>query len=142
MSASASKFGVTIVAALARNRIIGNQNRLPWRLPDDLSRFKRLTLGKPVIMGRKTFESIGRPLAERRNIVLTRAPSWAADGVVVARSLSEALALAAAWGAADETMVIGGAQIYAQALPLAHRLELTEIELDLEGDARFPEFDR
>lgn len=142
MSAPASGTGVTIVAAIARNRVIGSKNRLPWRLPDDLSRFRRLTLGKPVIMGRKTFDSIGRPLSERRNIVLTRASAWASDGVVVARSFDEALTFAAAWGGAGEAMVIGGAEIYAQALPLAHRLELTEVELDPEGDALFPDFDR
>jgi dihydrofolate reductase len=127
-----------LVAALARNRVIGIGNRLPWRLPEDLARFKRLTLGAPVIMGRKTRESIGRPLPGRRNIVVTRARDASWEGCVVARSLDAALA------AADDAavaFVIGGAELYAQALPRADRLYLTLIDADYAGDAWFPEFD-
>jgi dihydrofolate reductase len=127
-----------LVAALARNRVIGIGNRLPWRLPEDLARFKRLTMGAPVIMGRKTRESIGRPLPGRRNIVVTRARDTSWEGCVVARSLDAALA------AADDAavaFVIGGAELYAQALPRADRLYLTLIDADYAGDAWFPEFD-
>jgi dihydrofolate reductase len=127
-----------LVAALARNRVIGVGNRLPWRLPEDLARFKRLTLGAPVIMGRRTRESIGRPLPGRRNIVVTRERQARWEGCVVAHSLDEALALARD---AAETFVIGGAELYAQALPGADRLYLTLIDADYAGDAWFPEFD-
>jgi dihydrofolate reductase len=132
---------VTLIAALARNRVIGTRNALPWRLPADLRRFKAVTLGHPVIMGRRTHESIlvslGRPLPGRVNIVVTRAPDYAAPGCIVAASLEAALAAAAP---AKEVFVIGGAEIYRAALPLADRLHLTEIDADYEGDARFPEF--
>jgi dihydrofolate reductase len=130
---------ISIVAALARNRAIGRGNTMPWRLPEDLKRFKRLTMGHAVIMGRKTFESIGSPLPGRNNIVITRSNGWSASGCVVAHTLETAL-LAAAND--EEAFVIGGAQIYALALPLARRLHMTEIERDFEGDAFFPEFDR
>ncbi len=129
---------VTLIAAVARNRVIGRGNRLPWRLSDDMQRFRRLTMGKPVIMGRKTYQSIGRPLTGRFNIVLTRDSDWRMDGVVVARTLDDALALAAVSGAGDEAMVIGGSEVYAQALPLASRIELTEVEAEPAGDAYFP----
>lgn len=132
---------LTLIAAVADNGVIGRDNGLPWRLPGDLKRFKALTLGKPVIMGRKTFASIGRPLPERLNIVVTRDPAARFDGASVVHSLEEALAAAAASGAA-EAMVIGGAEIYALALPLADRLELTEVAAAPEGDAFFPAFDR
>jgi dihydrofolate reductase len=127
-----------LVAALARNRVIGVGNRLPWRLPEDLARFKRLTMGAPVIMGRKTRESIGRPLPGRRNIVVTRERKATWEGCVVAHSLEDALALADDAAAA---FVIGGAGLYAQALPRAERLYLTLIDADYAGDAWFPEFD-
>jgi dihydrofolate reductase len=127
-----------LVAALARNRVIGIGNRLPWRLPEDLARFKRLTMGAPVIMGRKTRESIGRPLPGRRNIVVTRARDTSWEGCVVARSLDAALAAA---NDAAVAFVIGGAELYAQALPRADRLYLTLIDADYAGDAWFPEFD-
>jgi len=127
-----------LVAALARNRVIGVGNRLPWRLPEDLARFKRLTMGAPVIMGRKTRESIGRPLPGRRNIVVTRERAATWEGCVVAHSLDEALALA---DDAPEAFVIGGAELYAQALPRAAPLYLTLIDADYAGDAWFPEFD-
>jgi dihydrofolate reductase len=129
---------ISLVAALARNRAIGIGNRLPWRLPEDLRRFKRLTMGAPVIMGRRTRESIGRPLPGRRNIVVTRqrAASW--EGCVVAHSLDEALAAATD---APEVFVIGGAELYAQALARAGRLYLTLIDAEYPGDAWFPELD-
>ena len=134
---------VTLLAALARNRVIGVRNALPWRLPADLRRFKALTLGHPVIMGRRTYESIlaslGHPLPGRLNIVVTRSPDYDAPGCIVAASLEAALAAAAP---ADESFVIGGAEIYRAALPLADRLQLTEIDADYDGDARFPEFAR
>ena len=116
--------------------MIGRGNALPWRLPDDLKRFKALTLGKQVVMGRKTFESIGRPLPGRENRVVSRQAGLRLEGCLVFPGLREALA-----GDADEIMVIGGAQIYAAALPLAQRLYLTEVETEVEGDARFPDFD-
>ncbi len=131
---------IVLVAALARNRVIGVDGDLPWRLPDDLKRFKAITLGKPMIMGRKTFESIGRALPGRRTIVVTRDPAWTAEGVETAGSLDEALSVAAS-GATDEIVIAGGGEIYAQALPRADRLRLTLVDLAPEGDARFPEVD-
>ncbi|WP_024303809.1 dihydrofolate reductase [Pseudogulbenkiania sp. MAI-1] len=128
---------ITLVAAMAANHVIGIDNRLPWHLPEDLRHFKAVTLGKPVIMGRKTYDSIGRPLPGRRNIVVTRQQGWSAAGVEVAHSLEAALALVAA---AESACVIGGAELYRQALPLAHRLELTEIAEAYQGDAHFPAF--
>lgn len=131
---------VTLIAAVARNRVIGRANRLPWHLPADLRRFKALTLGRPVIMGRKTFESIrdalGGPLPGRENIVVTRDAAYVAAGCTIAASLDAALAAARG---ADEVFVIGGEQLYREALPLADCLQLTEIEADFEGDAWFPE---
>jgi dihydrofolate reductase len=129
---------LAIIAALSRNRVIGKDNQLPWRLPADLKHFKAVTLGKPVIMGRKTFESIGKPLPGRANIVVSRDPHFHADGIAVAHSLDDALAQA---HAAPEIMLIGGAQLYAQALPRAQRLYLTLIDTDIEGDAHFPDYD-
>lgn len=131
---------ISLIAAVARNGVIGTDNALPWRLPEDLRRFKALTLGHPVIMGRKTWESIGRPLPGRRNIIVTRNDSFAAEGCETAGSVEAAIAACA--GTTDEVFVIGGAQIYAQALPLAQRLHLTEIQADFPGDAHFPAFDR
>jgi len=132
---------LALIAAVARNGAIGRDNGLPWRISGDLQFFKRTTLGKPVVMGRKTFESIGRPLPGRDNIVITRNPDWRADGVQCAASLDAALEMAresAVRNGAAEVMVIGGAQIYRQALPLASRLYLTEVEADVDGDAHFP----
>ncbi len=116
---------------------------MPWHLPEDLKRFKRITVGKPVIMGRKTFESIGRPLPGRHNIVLTRQAGWRADGVTVAPNLAEAIAAAGLdpRTRAEVIMVIGGADLYAQALPFATRIELTEIHAAPDGDTYFPELD-
>ncbi len=129
---------LSIIAAMSANRVIGRQNSLPWRLPADLARFKRLTMGHPVIVGRKTFEAIGRPLPGRTMIVLTRRPDYAPEGTLVAHSLEEAIGMAQS----DEVFVIGGEQIYRQALPRAHRLYLTLVEAQFEGDAVFPEFSR
>ncbi len=129
---------LTLIAALARNRVIGRDNRLPWHLPADLRFFKQTTMGKPLLMGRRTWESIGRPLPGRRMIVLSRDPAYHASGCTVARSLDEALEMA---GATAEPMVIGGATLYRQTLPQAERLYLTVVEADIPGDAWFPEWD-
>lgn len=130
---------VTIIAALSRNRVIGRGNRLPWHISDDLKRFKKLTLGHAVIMGRRTYESIGRPLPGRDNVVVTRSPDFSAPGCRVVHTFEAALA---AVSGAGEVFVIGGAQIYASALPLADRLQLTEVDAEIDGDAYFPDFDR
>ena len=129
---------VSLLAAVADNGVIGRDNGLPWRLPDDLKHFKALTLGKPVLMGRRTFESIGRPLPERTNLVLTRAPDWSFPGVVVVGSLAAALERAAT---EPELIVIGGAQLYALALPLASRIYLTRVHARVAGDTTFPALD-
>lgn len=128
---------IALIAALARNRIIGRDNRLPWHLPADLRFFKQTTMGKPLLMGRRTWESIGRPLPGRRMIVLSHDPDYQAPGCTVAHSLDDALQTA---GAVSELMVIGGASLYAQTLPLAERLYLTLVETRLPGDAWFPEW--
>lgn len=130
---------ITLIAAMARNRVIGANNALPWRLPEDLQRFKSLTLGHPIIMGRKTWQSLGRPLPGRTNIVVSRSADFAAPGAAVVGSLDAAVAMAASAGA-GEVFIIGGAEIYAQALPLADCLQLTEIDHDFTGDAHFPAF--
>ncbi len=129
---------IALIAAQAENRVIGLNNQMPWHLPEDLQYFKKVTLGKPVIMGRKTFESIGRPLPGRLNIVVTRQQQWAAEGVEVATSLSEALELAS-MQKPDELMVIGGAQIYAEVISQASRIYLTQIHKSFPGDAWFPQ---
>ena len=130
---------IYIVAAVAANGIIGAQGELPWRLPEDLQHFKKLTLGHPVIMGRRTWESLGKALPGRENVVVTRSSGYQAHGAAVASSLEAALALCAGEPVA---FVIGGGELYAAALPLAAGLVLTEIHRDFEGDARFPYFDR
>jgi dihydrofolate reductase len=134
---------VSLLAAVARNGVIGRDNGLPWHLPDDLKRFKSLTLGHPVIMGRKTYESIiertGKPLPGRENIVVTRQAGYVAAGCRVVHSLEAALSAAAQPG---DIFVIGGEEIFALALPLAGRLDMTEIDADVEGDAVFPDYDR
>jgi len=124
-----------LVAAVARNGVIGRANALPWRLPADLARFKRLTMGQPVLMGRRTWDSIGRPLPGRQNLVLTRDSAWHASGAVAVHSLAAASAAA---GAVPAIMVIGGAELYRATLELASVLHLTEVEADLEGDVEFP----
>lgn len=128
-----------LVVAMARNRVIGRSNSLPWHLPADLKFFKRITQGKPLLMGRRTFESIGRPLPERRNIVITENRDYRAPGCLVVHSLSAALAAA---GPAPQAMVIGGASLYQQTLPQAAGIYLTQVEADIPGDTYFPEFDR
>lgn len=128
---------ISLIVAMAENRTIGKDNKLPWKLPADLQRFKKLTTGHAVIMGRKTFESIGRPLPQRQNIVISRNPNFKAAGIEVASSLSKALEAAKG----DEVFVIGGQQIYAEALALADRIYLTLIHEEIDGDAFFPEFD-
>lgn len=130
---------VFVVAAVAANGVIGAGGKLPWHLPEDLKHFKALTLGHPVIMGRRTWESLGRPLPGRENIVVTRAAGYQAPGASVAASLDAALALCAGEAVA---FVIGGAKLYAAALPIAAGLVLTEIHRDYEGDTRFPPLDR
>jgi len=134
---------LSLVVARADNGIIGRDNALPWRLPPDLRHFKRLTVGKPVVMGRRTFESIGKPLPGRHNIVLTRDPLWRAEGVTVVANLAEAIAAAGLnpLARADEVMIIGGAQIYAEALPSARRVHLTEVHAAPDGDTLLPAFD-
>lgn len=129
---------ISIIAALATNNVIGRDNQLPWHLSADLKRFKALTMGHHLIMGRKTFASIGRALPGRTTIVLTRDELFAAENVTVARSLQDALAMAAG---DDEVFIAGGAEIYAQALHVAHRMYLTRVHADVEGDAVFPDFD-
>lgn len=130
---------VAIVVAMDRNHVIGREGGLPWHLPSDLRHFKRLTMGRPIIMGRRTHASIGRPLPDRDNIVVTRNPAYHAPGCRIAHSLDEALSLAAD---APLACVIGGAALYREALPLASRIYLTEVHADAPGDVRFPHFDR
>jgi dihydrofolate reductase len=129
---------VSLVVAAAENSVIGHGNQMPWRLPDDLKRFKALTLGKPILMGRKTFESIGKPLPGRTNIVLSRRSDLTLPGCVVVSSIPAALAAAAE---AQEIAVIGGAEIYAQALSSAHVIHLTRVHANVPGDAVFPALD-
>jgi dihydrofolate reductase len=128
---------ICLIAAMAANRVIGRNNALPWHLPADLKRFKALTMGHPVVMGRKTYESIGRPLPGRQNLVITRSRDYAAPGCEVVHSLDAALA---ACRGAQEIFIIGGAELYRESLPRAQRLEFTEIHAEFEGDAIFPEF--
>lgn len=133
---------VALIVALAENGVIGRDNQLPWHLPEDLAYFKRTTLGKPIIMGRKTFESIGRPLPGRPNLVVTRQRDWQVAGVTVCNSLDQALAQAqreATALGAGELMVIGGGELYRQALPRAERLYLTRVHAEVAGDAWFPD---
>ncbi len=128
---------ITIIAAMDRNRVIGISNRLPWSIPEDLKNFRNLTSGKAVIMGRKTFESIGRPLPNRTNIVVSRTLE-PREGVVVARNLEEAIALGRE--KSDEVCIIGGQSIYEQALPIADRMCLSFVKKEYQGDAFFPSF--
>ncbi|THF61555.1 dihydrofolate reductase [Pseudothauera rhizosphaerae] len=130
---------LVLIAAVARNGVIGRENALPWRLKADLAHFKAVTTGHPVLMGRKTWESLGRPLPGRRNLVVSRDPAWQAAGAE--RFPSPAAALAAAKGA-ERVFVIGGADLYRQLIDQADTVMLTEVWADVEGDARFPEFDR
>lgn len=131
---------VTLVAAVADNGVIGADGAIPWRIPADFAHFKALTLGHVLLMGRATYESIGRPLPGRTTIVLTRDPTWTAEGVLVAADLEAALRLAD--GIDTEVFVVGGASVYAEALEIADAQVLTEVHLSPEGDTRYPEFDR
>jgi len=130
---------VYLVAAVASNGVIGRDGQLPWHLPEDLKHFKRLTIGHPVIMGRRTWESLRGPLPGRENIVVTRTPGYAASGASIASSLGAALALCTGESMA---FIIGGQQLFAEALPIASGLVMTEIHRDYPGDTWFPEFDR
>lgn len=129
---------ISIIVAASTNNIIGAQGELPWRLSDDLKHFKAVTMGKPIVMGRKTWESIGRALPGRQNIVVTRQAGYKADGCDVVASVEGAISVA---GDAEEIMVIGGSQIYDLALPIAHRLYLTRVHAHVDGDAYFPPVD-
>ncbi|HCL65409.1 MAG TPA: diacylglycerol kinase [Rhizobium sp.] len=135
---------ITIVVAVSENGVIGNDGDMPWKLSTDLKRFKALTLGKPLIMGRKTFESIGRPLPGRPHVIVSRNPDFHPDGIEVAPSLEAAIDRAAAIAGGlgvDEIFVVGGGDIYRQALPLADTLHVTHVEAELAGDTRFPSVD-
>ncbi len=129
---------LSMIVAHADNRIIGKDNDMPWHLPADLAYFKKTTLGKPVIMGRKTYESIGRPLPGRQNIVISRDENYQAEGITSATSVEQALTLA---GEVEEVMVIGGGAIYEHCLASAHRLYITHINAEIDGDTKFPEYD-
>jgi len=139
MVTSVTRPRLELVVAVARNGVIGRGNALPWHLPEDLKYFKRLTLGGPILMGRRTFESIGRPLPGRDNLVLTRSPDFRAAGATVVHSLEQALAAA---GSAPALRVIGGAELYRLALPHASVLYLTEVDADVAGEVTFPTWDR
>ncbi len=125
---------MTLIAAVAENDVIGADGDLAWRNSEDLRRFKKLTLGHPIVLGRRTFDSIGRPLPGRRTIVVTRSVTWSAEGVEVAHSIDDALALTAG----QDVFILGGGEIYAQTIALADRLEITRVELNLSGDTSFP----
>ncbi|WP_163932134.1 type 3 dihydrofolate reductase [Paraferrimonas sp. SM1919] len=129
---------ISLIAAMAHNRVIGKDNQMPWHLPEDLQHFKKMTLGKPVVMGRKTFESIGRPLPGRHNIVISRNPDYQPEGVTVVDSFEKAYQLEKD---TEELMVMGGGQLYLQTLPKADNLYLTFIDLEVEGDTQFPHWD-
>jgi len=130
---------ISMIVAMAHNRVIGLDNQMPWHLPADLQHFKKVTTGKPVIMGRKTFESIGRPLPGRRNIIITRNSEYTAQGIEVVTTPDAALELVTT---AEEVMIIGGGNIYEQFLPKAERLYLTFIDLDVKGDTQFPDYNK
>lgn len=125
---------IAFVVAIDRNRVIGKGGALPWRLPDDMKHVREVTMGKPLIMGRRTYDSIGRALPGRTNIVLTRDPSFRADGVLVARTAEDALRLA---GVVPEIIVFGGAQVFNEFLPMAERIYLTQVDAEVEGDTYF-----
>jgi dihydrofolate reductase len=140
----ANRIALVLVAAVAENGVIGRDNALPWRLKSDMQHFRALTWGKPVVMGRRTFLSIGKPLAGRTNIVVSRDPAFAAPGIVVARELARALAVARADAlrrSADAVMVLGGAEIFAQIMPQADRLEISVVHARPQGDTVFPPID-
>lgn len=128
---------ISLIAAMGKNKVIGKNNSLPWKLPADMEHFKKLTEGKPVIMGRKTFESIGKPLPKRTNIIITRDQKYKSEGCIVVHSTDEALKAAEN---NKEVMVIGGSQIYKEFLPKANKMYLTLIDEDFDGDIYFPEY--
>ncbi|AXY02007.1 type 3 dihydrofolate reductase [Vibrio alfacsensis] len=128
---------ISMIAAMADNRIIGKDNQMPWHLPADFAWFKRSTMGKPVVMGRKTYDSIGRPLPGRLNIVISRDASLSIEGVTTVTSIEQALEAA---GSVEEVMIIGGGAIYAACLPMANKLYVTHIEAEVEGDTQFPQW--
>ena len=133
---------VSLIVAIARNRVIGRDGALPWHLPDELKYFRRITIGKPVVMGRRTYESIGKPLAGRHNIVVTRNPEFRAQGCSTATSLDHAIAIARGEATPEvEVMILGGADLFAAALPLATRLYLTKVDAAVAGDVFFPDHD-
>jgi dihydrofolate reductase len=129
---------LSVIVALAKNRVIGLNNTLPWHLPEDLKRFKQLTMGHHIIMGRKTYESLGRLLPGRQTVIVTRNPNYKVDGAIVVHSLEQAISVSSA---DSEAFLIGGAELYQQSLPLAKRLYLTMIDAEFEGDAYFPEIE-
>jgi len=131
------KMIISIIVAIGRNKVIGNKNTIPWKLPADMNYFRKMTIGKPVIMGRKTFESIGKPLPERTNIIITRDQNYKAEGCIVVHSVDEAIKAAEG---SKEAMVIGGSQIYKEFLPIANKMYITLIDADFNGDTYFPEY--
>lgn len=131
---------ISAIVAVANNNVIGNENQIPWYLPADLAYFKRTTLGHPVIMGRNTYHSIGRPLPKRTNIVITRDPFFRGDGIVVAHTINEALEMAYDTGA-EQAFIIGGGQIYAQSVELWDKVYITEVAVDVPGEVHFPALD-
>ncbi len=126
---------ISIIAAMADNRVIGRGNVIPWHIPEDMKRFREITMGHPVILGRKTFESIGRPLPGRKTVIVTRKRGYCAEGCVVVHDLQEALAKCAD---ADEVFICGGGEVYREAMPLASRIYLTVVHLEVDGDTLFP----
>ena len=134
--ANSGRPSISLIVVRAQNGVIGRDNALPWRLPSDLRRFKQLTMGKPMLMGRRTFESIGRALPGRVNLVLTRDPVWQAPGAIAVHSLDEAFERA---GSAAELVVIGGAEVFRLVMPLAERIYLTDVHASMPGDTEFPE---
>ncbi len=131
---------ISIVVAVSKNNVIGKEGKIPWRIPEELALFKRITSGHHILMGRKTYESIGKPLAERTNIVLTRDKSFQAEGCFIAYDLDEAIEFARQRGE-EELMVIGGEEIYKLTLPFAERIYISRIQKEVEGDSRFPELE-
>lgn len=129
---------LSIIAAISTNRVIGRDNKIPWHISEDLRRFKALTIGHPIIMGRKTFESIGKPLPKRANIVITRDKDYSAPGIDVAHSIEEAIEAAKTKEGSEEIFIIGGGQIYSQSIHLADKLYLTVVDQEIKGDVFFP----
>ncbi len=141
---SMSSIKLSLIVAMSENRVIGKDNQLPWRISADLRYFKQMTMGRPLVMGRKTFESIGRPLPGRKNIVVTKQNNWRSEGVDVFNSIESALDFAKSVAKSTdqtEVMVIGGANLYEQVLPLSSKLYITRVHANIEGDAFFPEFE-